>query len=121
MLAKAGIVHSDLKSENILVQLDHASRKVESVKIIDFGTSFAFVDINHKLELTTPEYLPPEILEHVESKQQNMIGFGQPSKHNLRNNLKTHSLDIWSFGAVLLEMVIGFPIWMSYKGRIVRG
>jgi len=76
VLAKAGIVHSDLKSENILVQIDHASREVKSVKIIDFGTSFAFENINHKLELTTPEYLPPEILEHIESKQKNLIGFG---------------------------------------------
>ena len=29
------------------------------------------------------------------------------------------SIDIWSFGVVILEMIIGFPVWMSYKGRVV--
>ena len=103
------------------MEIDHVSRKVKSVKIIDFGTSFAFEDINQKLELTTPEYLPPEILEQIEGKQKNLMGFGQQKQHNLANNLKTSTIDIWSFGAILLELVIGFPIWMSYKGRIVRG
>ena len=28
---------------------------------------------------------------------------------------------MWSLGVILLELVIGFPVWMSYKGRIVRG
>mgnify|MGYP006130165971 FL=1 len=46
MLAKAGFVHSDLKSENILVRIDHNKREVASVKIIDFGTSFDFDEIN---------------------------------------------------------------------------
>jgi len=23
-------------------------------------------------------------------------------------------------GAILLEIVIGFPLWLSYKGRIVK-
>ena len=29
------------------------------------------------------------------------------------------SIDIWSLGAILLEAVIGFPLWLTYKGRIV--
>jgi serine/threonine protein kinase len=73
------------------------------------------------LELTTPEYLPPEILEHIESKQKNLIGVVNGYQKDKLSNLKPWSLDIWSFGAVVLEMIIGFPIWMSYKGRIVRG
>ena len=30
------------------------------------------------------------------------------------------AIDIWSLGIVLLETVIGFPIYMAYKGRIIR-
>jgi len=30
------------------------------------------------------------------------------------------SIDIWSFGIILVELTIGFPVWMAYKGRIVR-
>jgi len=39
---------------------------------------------------------------------------------SLDNRLKPWSLDVWSFGAILLEIVIGFPLWMSYKGRIIK-
>lgn len=30
------------------------------------------------------------------------------------------SIDIWSLGVIILEIVLGYPIWMSYKGRIVN-
>ena len=30
------------------------------------------------------------------------------------------SIDVWSLGALILECVIGFPLWLSYKGRIVK-
>ena len=74
LLKVAGIVHCDLKAENILVDFDFESKVLSSVKIIDFGTSFDFGKVNQKVEITTPEYLPPEILEFVEFKQMNMLG-----------------------------------------------
>jgi len=46
LLAKAGMVHCDLKSENVLVEIDYQKRIVSSVKIIDFGTSFDFSYLN---------------------------------------------------------------------------
>ena len=73
MLKIAGLVHSDLKAENILVEVDYELQKVTSVKIIDFGSSFDFDKVNQKIEITTPEYLPPEILEFMEWKQINML------------------------------------------------
>ena len=30
------------------------------------------------------------------------------------------SIDVWSMGAIFLEILIGFPLWMSYKGRIIK-
>lgn len=42
-------------------------------------------------------------------------------KLNISRRLWPWSIDIWSLGVILMEMVIGYPIWMSYKGRIVRG
>ena len=62
----AGLVHCDLKTENILVSFDLQKKIVSSVKLIDFGTSFSFEKINKSIEVTTPEYLPPEILEYVD-------------------------------------------------------
>ena len=31
------------------------------------------------------------------------------------------SFDMWSMGAILLEVVTGFPLWLSLKGRIDKG
>ena len=30
------------------------------------------------------------------------------------------SIDVWSLGIVLLEIIISFPIYLAYKGRITR-
>ena len=87
-----------MKSENILLGVDENGQF--HAKIIDFGSGYIQGD---KGELSTPEYLPPEVLENGE----------MTSSH-------VWSVDIWSLGIVILELVIGFPVWMSYKGRIVK-
>ena len=38
--ARVGIVHADLKPDNILVEIDLESMTVNSLKIIDFGSAF---------------------------------------------------------------------------------
>jgi serine/threonine protein kinase len=60
-------VHSDLKPENILISTD---LKIEQpiFKIIDLGSSFPFSKALDYLEITTPEYLAPEILDYVDTK-----------------------------------------------------
>ena len=40
---------------------------------------------------------------------------------NIERKLWAWSIDMWSLGVILIESVIGFPVWMSYKGRIVNG
>jgi len=32
----------------------------------------------------------------------------------------TWSIDVWSLGIIILELMIGFPIYMSYKGRVAK-
>ena len=85
---------------------------MKHVKIIDFGTSVLFSDIDAKLSQTTPEYMPPEVLEYLEKKSS--------YKQKLSSKLQPWSIDIWSFGILLLELVSGFPLYMGYKGRISR-
>ena len=60
------IVHSDLKSENILINFNYKTNSIDSVKLIDFGTSFEFENLINSLYITTPEYLPPEVLQYLE-------------------------------------------------------
>ena len=41
-------------------------------------------------------------------------------KLNIEGKMWQWSIDIWSLGVIILEIVLGYPIWMSYKGRIVN-
>ena len=115
-----GLVHCDFKTENVLVSLDYDKKIVSSVKIIDFGSSFDFENVNKKVEITTPEYLPPEILDFIDFRMMNMVA-RQQDQLNIQSKLHPWSIDVFSLGVIILEIVIGFPIWMSYKGRIVKG
>lgn len=40
VLQHFGIVHSDLKPDNILVEINQNATEVHGIKLIDFGTSF---------------------------------------------------------------------------------
>ena len=94
------------------------NRYVKSVKIIDFGTSFDFGLVNSKVDITTPEYLPPEVLEYIESRKTNIVKRGE--KQSLDSKISSWSIDVWSLGVIVLELIVGFPVWMSYKGQITR-
>ena len=59
------VVHADLKSENILISFDYEKQKLQEVKVIDFGSSFQFEDLEQSIRMTTPEYCAPEMLKMV--------------------------------------------------------
>ena len=63
------IVHSDLKTENILLRTkrsddDRDVSFIRAVKLIDFGSSFLFTNLK-QFSMATPEYMPPEILNYI--------------------------------------------------------
>ena len=64
--------------------------------------------------MATPEYMPPEVLEMFKYKQKhgNFI-------EDLDQIATPWSIDMWSIGAVLLEILTGLPHWIAYKCRIV--
>ena len=110
---KKGIVHSDIKPENILVcytienNANDKKLEINSVKIVDYGSAF-HVSNKSPLITNTPEYLCPEI----------MINDKKFIKE-LNNGRYINSIDIWSFGISLLELCLCCPIWMSYKTKNV--
>ena len=69
LFKSAGLVHCDLKTENIMVDVDYHSQTITKVKVIDLGSSFKFDSLMQRIELTTPEYLPPDILEWLEARK----------------------------------------------------
>lgn len=59
-LADSGVVHADLKPDNILVE--YCEGQISHLKLIDFGSAFESDCANGKVTATTPEYLAPEVL-----------------------------------------------------------
>jgi serine/threonine protein kinase len=84
-----GVVYRDLKPENVLLDADG------NVKITDFGLSkegVTLADSGASSFCGTPEYLAPEVL--------NRTGHGR-------------AVDWWSLGALLFEMLTGWPPFYS--------
>ncbi|CAK4359064.1 unnamed protein product [Aphanomyces euteiches] len=78
-----GIIHRDLKPENILLDADG------HVCLTDFGLSKELPeDDEAKTVCGTNEYMAPEMI---------------------RNKPYTHAVDWWALGALIYEMVTGYP------------
>ncbi len=83
---QAGIVHCDLKPENMIYQSNSST-----LKILDFGIA-QLASQMPKDNLQTLWYRSPEI--HLE------LGGGYP-------------IDMWSVGCILAELVLGVPLFRS--------
>ena len=116
MLSELKIVHADIKPDNILIAYNPERRVIEDLKLIDFGSAFSFEQPSN-IQASTPEYLAPEVLEYLENRAQNTQKNGTNSE-NLCKQQQSWSYDVWSLGALLLEVMTGFPLWLSMKGRV---
>jgi len=115
VLSDHEIVHSDLKPENILVEaLEGQGLRCEA-RLCDFGSAFSF-DRPEQLALATPEYMPPEALEMCVAHSRGFISSEAGLHYGTQS--RPWSYDIWSLGAILLEICFGAPHWLSYKCRV---
>ena len=110
---KMGIIHSDIKPENILIEYSGSSLEnnfeIKAIKIIDYGSAF-FINNTSNISSNTPEYLCPEIT----------IGNKKFLKELKNNNMKyINCIDIWSLGITFLELCLCCPAWMSYKAKVI--
>ena len=116
-------MHGDLKPENILLEFNPGRTTVVDIRIKDFQ-SFLKFDKLEKIEASTPEYLPPDVLLYIDDKKRNP----NLSSQNLCENNKPWSIDVFSLGVTLLEIATGYPVWISkkckstnYSGRSLIG
>lgn len=94
LLHSRGIVYRDLKPENVL--LDARGHVV----LTDFGLSKILANPKTSTFCGTTEYLAPEILQGIEYDQ---------------------SVDWWSFGTMLYEMITGVtPYWSENPAQMYR-
>ena len=100
-----GIMHCDIKPDNILVNYDSATQQFKSIKLIDFGSSVdvqSIVDQQGNIvtsqlpSSTTPEYLAPELLHAREGT------YGQQGDMTVDDCINP---DMWAIGSVMLEIV----------------
>ena len=110
---KLGIIHSDIKPENILIEYSGSylekNFEIKGIKIIDYGSAF-FINNTSTVSSNTPEYLCPEIT----------TGNKKFLKELKNNNMKyINCIDIWSLGITFLELCLCCPAWMSYKAKVI--
>lgn len=76
------IIHRDIKPENLLVGLD------DELKIADFGWSVHALGDRRRTSCGTLDYMPPEMT---------------------RGEAHGHQVDLWAFGVLIYEFIVGFP------------
>lgn len=84
-LAKHQIIHCDIKPENILLETSNKAK----IKLIDFGSA-CFNDKKIYSYFQSRFYRAPEVILSVDY---------------------THAIDIWSFGCLLAELIMGVPLF----------
>ncbi|XP_037610617.1 homeodomain-interacting protein kinase 1-like [Sebastes umbrosus] len=87
-LSSIGIVHADIKPENIMV-VDRRQQPLK-VKLIDFGLAFPASTAKPGVCLQTTWYRAPEVMMHIPFND---------------------AIDMWSLGLVAAELATGYPLY----------
>ncbi|MEO8701846.1 MAG: serine/threonine-protein kinase, partial [Kofleriaceae bacterium] len=102
---RAGVIHRDLKPDNIFLVTDPAMPEGERVKVLDFGIAklaglpASAVQTQSLMVFGTPRYMSPE---------------------QCRSAAQTdHRSDIYTLGCILFELVVGAPPFDGAVGDVM--
>ena len=115
---KEGIVHADLKPENIIVDNETGDGSdLTSIKIIDFGLSRIVPSIMLKRSESSdlsPEQ-PGSCIEEDDEEDDGEAGGTLPYRapELLSGSPSSPEADIWALGVILFIMLAGYPPFMS--------
>ena len=58
-------MYGNLRTENMIIQLDHNEKEIEDVKFLNFGNMVKFAEGDYMTIPERIEHLPPEFLKHL--------------------------------------------------------
>eukprot|EP00878_Enallax_costatus_P016281 GHUV01017078.1.p1 GENE.GHUV01017078.1~~GHUV01017078.1.p1 ORF type:complete len:485 (+),score=122.48 GHUV01017078.1:578-2032(+) len=109
-LHQKGIIHRDIKPDNIGVHVDHR------VQLFDWGEAITLDQIDRLTDKIlskqvgvagTPLFMPPEVLNYLTDRDRDPQG-----AHHLRRIIST-KLDVWGLGTVLFFLLAGRDIFIN--------
>lgn len=104
---KNGVIHRDLKPDNIMIDTNSFS-----IKLLDFGISRKTLHEETKtIVVGTPIYMAPENFDIV---------FGTGASMRVDSEMKiSPKVDIWALGIIINQLLSNEEPWAKYKGTDV--
>ncbi|RNF26134.1 putative protein kinase, putative,serine/threonine-protein kinase [Trypanosoma conorhini] len=93
-----GIIHRDIKGDNLLVDTSSDPKLESQIKLVDFGAARRLSDAvaQSRTVIGTPYWMAPEVVD--------VTGTGAGY---------SYKADVWSVGCTVAEMLTGKPPWPS--------
>ncbi|KAL4476288.1 hypothetical protein ABPG74_010021 [Tetrahymena malaccensis] len=116
--------HGDLRLDNIVVSTTQiaGSEFLDCFKVIDYCSSFRTNKFKGLQSHITPEYMPPEFLKHLIADKFEDEQLQQDVQYDVFQYAvdpeAPSSLDIWSLGCLILELVLAVPLWVTQRCRV---